>query len=84
MHKVIYKKDIISFARPMSIKSTYQELLIQTNSDEKIIVIFDLSGQSGYMVISSIEDFNWFVNHTRGDGRFTEEFFWIVNKRYLR
>lgn len=68
----------------MSIKSTYQELLIQTNIDEKIIVIFDLSGQRGYMVISSIEDFNWFVNHTRGDGRFTEEFFWIVNKRYLR
>lgn len=84
MQKVIYDKDILKFAWPISIKSTYQELLIQTNIDEKIIVIFDLSGQRGYMIINSMEDYNWYVNHTRGDGRFSEDFFWIINKRYLK
>ena len=84
MHKVVYESNnIVSFARPVPRRVTYQELLKQKNVDEKVIVIFDLSGQRGYMLISSMEDYNWYINHTRGDGRFSEDFFWIVNKRHL-
>lgn len=84
MHKVVYESNnIVSFARPVPRRVTYQELLKQKNIDEKVIVIFDLSGQRGYMLISSMEDYNWYICHTRGDGRFSEDFFWIVNKRHL-
>ena len=84
MHKVIYDPDIVNFARPLSIKSSYQELLMQKGVDEEIVVIFELGGQKGYMTISTFADFNWYLCGFRHDfPRTPEKFFWVVNQMYL-
>lgn len=81
--KVIYNSKIDDFSRSMPISSSFQELLLWKLPYEKIVAIFDLRGQRGYMEISTLEDYNWYLSSIRHDGRTPEKFFWVVNQNLL-
>jgi len=81
--RVVYSPNIDQFSTPMPITSSYQELLLWKSPNEKIVAIFDLRGQRGYMDITSVKEYNWYLDKIRHDGRTPEKFFWLVDTKQL-